>query len=79
MLGGFVCRWRLCGVAITISADTQCKIDSAMQELEHENFQLDVFDNIIIRKLIECIKVLSKTELLIIFKGGIEIKTEIIE
>ena len=50
-----------------------------MQELEHENFQLDVFDNIIIRKLIECIKVLSKTELLIIFKGGIEIKTEIIE
>ena len=65
--------------SLTISADTQGKIDSAMQALEHENFQLDVFDNIIIRKLIECIKVLSKTELLIIFKGGIEIKTEIIE
>lgn len=65
--------------SLTISADTQGKIDSAMQALEHENFQLDVFDNIIIRKLIECIKVLSKAELLIVFKGGIEVKAELIE
>lgn len=59
-----------------ISADTQSKINSAMEALEHEKFELDVFDNIIIRKLIECIKVISKTELLIIFKGGIEVKAE---
>ena len=62
-----------------ISADTQSKIDSAMEALEHEKFELDVFDNIIIRKLIECIKILSKTELLIIFKGGIEVKAEMEE
>lgn len=62
-----------------ISADTQSKIDSAMEALEHEKFQLDVFDNIIIRKLIECIKVISKTELLIIFKGGIEVNSEMEE
>ena len=62
-----------------ISADTQSKIDSAMEALEHEKFELDVFDNIIIRKLIECIKVISKTELLIIFKGGIEVKAEMEE
>ena len=62
-----------------ISADTQSKIDSAMEALEHEKFDLDVFDNIIIRKLIECIKILSKTELLIIFKGGIEVKAEMEE
>ena len=59
-----------------ISADTQSKINYAMEALEHEKFELDVFDNIIIRKLIECIKVISKTELLIIFKGGIEVKAE---
>lgn len=58
-----------------ISADTQSKIDHAMEMLEQENFELDVFDNIIIRKLIDCIKVLSKTELLIIFKGGVEVRT----
>lgn len=62
-----------------ISADTQNKINSAMEALEHENFELEVFDNIIIRKLIECIKILGKTQLLIIFKGGIEVKAEIEE
>ena len=62
-----------------ISADTQSKIDSTMEALEHEKFELDVFDNIIIRKLIEFIKVITKTELLIIFKGGIEVKAEMEE
>ena len=57
-----------------ISADTQDKIDRAMEMIEHEKFEIEVFDNVIIRKLIDCIKVLSKTELLIIFKGGIEVK-----
>lgn len=60
-----------------ISADTQGKIDNAMEMLEHENFELDVFDNIIIHKLIDCIKVMSKTELLIIFKGGVEVRATI--
>lgn len=58
-----------------ISADTQDKIDQAMDMIEHEKFEIEVFDNVIIRKLINCIKVLSKTEILIIFKGGIEVKT----
>ena len=62
-----------------ISTDTQSKIDSAIEALEHERFELEIFDNIIIRKLIDCIKVISKTELLIIFKGGIEVKTNIEE
>lgn len=58
-----------------ISSDTQNKIDQAMDMIEHEKFEIEVFDNVIIRKLIDCIKVLSKTEILIIFKGGIEVKT----
>lgn len=57
-----------------ISADTQDKIDRAMDMIEHEKFEIEVFDNVIIRKLIDCIKVLSKTKILIIFKGGIEVK-----
>ena len=48
-----------------ISADTQNKIDSAMELIEQEKFKLEIFDNIIIRKLIECIKVISKEELLV--------------
>ena len=60
-----------------VSADTQNRINSAMEMIEQEKFKLEIFDNIIIRKLIECVKVLSKEELLIIFKGGVEVKTEI--
>lgn len=59
-----------------ISTDTQNKIDSAMEMLAHENFQVEVFDNVIVRKLIDCVKVLSKEKLLIVFKGGVEVKVQ---
>lgn len=38
---------------------------------------MKAFDDVLIRKLIECVKVMSKTELLIIFKGGYEVRAEI--
>lgn len=60
-----------------LSADTQDKINSAMDMIKDESLRLEFFDNVIIRKLVECIKVKSKMELLIIFKGGIEVKTNI--
>ena len=59
------------------SAETQAKLDKIMDMIEHEKFELETFDNVLIRKLIECIKVLSKTEILVIFKGGYEVKAEI--
>lgn len=59
------------------SEETQAKLDEIMNMIEHEKFELETFDNVLIRKLIECIKVLSKTEILVIFKGGYEVKAEI--
>jgi hypothetical protein len=59
------------------SEGTQAKLDEIMDMIEHEKFELETFDNVLIRKLIECIKVLSKTEILVIFKGGYEVRTEI--
>lgn len=59
------------------SEETQAKLDKIMEMIENEKFELETFDNVLIRKLIECIKVLSKTEILVIFKGGYEIRTEI--
>ena len=59
------------------SAETQAKLDKIMDMIEHEKFELETFDNVLIRKLIECVKVLSKTEILVIFKGGYEVRTEI--
>lgn len=59
------------------SAETQQKLDKVTDMIEHEKFELETFDNVLIRKLIECVKVLSKTEILVIFKGGYEVRTEI--
>lgn len=59
------------------SAETQKKLDKIMNMIEREKFELETFDNVLIRKLIECVKVLDKTEILVIFKGGYEVKTEI--
>lgn len=59
------------------SAETQAKLDKIMDMIEHEKFELETFDNVLIRKLIECIKVLNNTEILVIFKGGYGVKTEI--
>ena len=56
--------------AFEIPTDTREKIDSAMQDISKEKFQLEVFDDIIIRKVLDCVKVLSKTELLVVFKGN---------
>ena len=59
------------------SQETQAKLDKIMDMIEHEKVELETFDNVLIRKLIECIKVLSKTEILVIFKGGYEVRAEI--
>lgn len=59
------------------SAETQKKLDKIMNMIEHEKFELETFDNVLIRKLIECVKVLGNGEILVIFKGGYEVKTEI--
>lgn len=59
------------------SAETQKKLDKIMDMIEQEKFELETFDNVLIRKLIEFIKVLNKAEILMIFKGGYEVKTEI--
>ena len=59
------------------SAETQAKLNKIMDMIENEKFELETFDNVLIRKLIVCVKVLSKNEILVIFKGGYEVKTEI--
>ena len=59
------------------SAETQAKLDKTIDMIEHEKFELETFDNVLIRKLIECVKVLNKAEILVIFKGGYEVRKEI--
>ncbi len=60
-----------------VSDDTKEKIDSTIAEIENSRFQLEAFDDVLIRKVIECVKVISKTEIIIIFKGGYEVKAAV--
>ena len=59
------------------SAETKQKLDKVTEMIEHEKFELETFDNVLVRKLIDCIKILSKNEILVIFKGGYEVRSEI--
>ncbi len=52
-------------------------LDQAINEIENAPCKLTEFDEIVIRKLIECVKVNSKTEIQIVFKGGFEVTAEI--
>lgn len=54
-------------------------IDRAIQTISERPAKLTEFDDVIIRKLIECVKVISKKEVRIIFKGGYEIQVHIEE
>lgn len=53
------------------------KIDEISSIIDSQNFKVTEFDNVLVRKLIECIKVISKTEILVIFKGGFEVREEV--
>ena len=72
----------LSGKLLSLKAQTQAKeLDSRakteIQRIKNTKFELECFDDIIVRKVIECIKVLSKTEILIIFKGGFEVIVDV--
>ncbi len=59
------------------SESVQKSVENSVKEIENAEFQLEKFNDVIIRKLIECIKVMSKTEILIIFKGGYEVRISV--
>lgn len=53
------------------------KLLALLQILIKQTDENHKLTTILIRKLIECVKILSKTEILVIFKGGYEVRTEI--
>ena len=48
------------------------RITQALKNIDNSACELAEYNDMLVRKLIECIKVNSKTEITIIFKGGIE-------
>ncbi|MBR4319529.1 MAG: zinc ribbon domain-containing protein, partial [Oscillospiraceae bacterium] len=61
----------------TANEAVQKQIDTAFSEISSENFILTEFDEVTVRHLLECVRVLDKTHIQVIFKGGYETEIEI--
>ena len=57
--------------------EVRYSIMSAVEELGQYQMHKEEYDDIAVRKVIECIRVLSKTEIQIIFKGGFEVNAAV--
>ena len=55
-----------------LDQNKRSRISQALKDIDDSSCELAEYDDTLVRKLIECIKVNSKTEITIIFKGGIE-------
>ena len=56
-----------------IDNNKRTRINQALKNIDNSLCELTEYNDMLVRKLIECIKVNNKTEILIIFKGGIEV------
>ena len=55
-----------------IDNNKRSQISKAFQEIDNSSCELTEYNDMLIRKLIECVRVVCKTEIQIIFKGGKE-------
>ena len=56
----------------SIDDNKRSRITHAFQNIDNSSFELTEYNDILVRKLIECVRVVCKTEIQIIFKGGKE-------
>ena len=60
-----------------IDNNKRSRITQALQKIDNSFCELTEYNDMLVRKLVECIKVNSKTEITMIFKGGIETTVEV--
>ena len=53
-------------------------IDNIKAEIDKSSFELQQYDDVLVRKVVECVKVLNNEEISVAFKGGYEIKSELL-
>lgn len=44
-------------------------------DIDSSSFKLEQYDDVLVRRIVECVKILSKDEISVTFKGGYEVKT----
>lgn len=51
--------------------------DTIKADIDNSNFQIEQYDDVLVRKVVECVKILSKDDITLTFKGGYEIKIDL--
>ena len=52
--------------------------DDIKDVIDKSSFELHQYDDVLVRKVIECVKILNKEEISVTFKGGYEIKSKLL-
>lgn len=55
----------------------QIELAAAKEEIDRSTMKLTEFDDILMRKLLECVKVINKNEIIVIFNGGYEVEVSV--
>ena len=66
-------------LSLEAQADTESNelADEIKADIDSSSFELQQYDDVLVRKVIEFVKVLSKEEISVTFKGGYEVKAEL--
>lgn len=59
-------------------ADQSELADTIKADIDNSIFELHQYDDVLVRKIIECVRILRKEEISVTFKGGYEVKTELL-
>ena len=53
-------------------------IDNIKTDIDNASFELEEYDDVLVRKVVECVKIINQNEITVTFKGGYEIKSELL-
>jgi len=53
-------------------------VDDIKADIDNSSFELHQYDDVLVRKVVECVKILSKEEITVTFKGEYEVKSELL-
>lgn len=53
-------------------------VDSIETDINNTSFELEEYDDVLVRKIVECVKIINQSEITVTFKGGYEIKSELL-
>lgn len=55
-----------------VDSETQTELQRITEMIENENISFDAFDDIMIRRLIECVRVMKDKRIIVVLKGGMQ-------